>query len=401
MGIFWKKFRNVQWRDIGHIFLFLFAIIPARFVKRQRPHMWLVCEYGEEARDNGYWFFRYMREQNREQDCVYAIDFQADDYERVKNLGECVPYGSFRHWIYYLAAEINISSHKGGKPNAAVCYLFEVYGLLKNKRVFLQHGITKDLAEMFFYENTKMRLFICGAKPEFDYVKANFHYPDGYVAYTGFARFDSLLKPVKQKRQILVVPTWRRWLYTEGSNPYENDCPDIEESEYYRQWKGFLNSSELHELLDKEDFCLTFFPHRNMTSVFEHVTVQSDRVRICTWKDTDLQELMKESACMITDYSSVAMDFAYLKKPLLYFQFDYEEYRIKHFEEGYFDYRRDGFGAVCTNQKELLSGLIKILEDNCEVQKEYEKRIRNFFLFRDENNCKRIEMEIRKICNDK
>ena len=30
---------------------------------------------------------------------------------------------------------------------------------------------------------------------------------------------------------------------------------------------------------------------------------------------------------MITDYSSVAIDFAYMKKPTLYYQFDEEKFR--------------------------------------------------------------------------
>ncbi len=51
------------------------------------------------------------------------------DYENVKKTGKTVKYGSFAHWILYLTAKVNISSQKGGKPNYAVCYLLEVYGI--------------------------------------------------------------------------------------------------------------------------------------------------------------------------------------------------------------------------------------------------------------------------------
>lgn len=40
----------------------------------------------------------------------------------------------------YLTAKVNISSQKGGKPNYAVCYLLEVYGILRNSRVFYNMG---------------------------------------------------------------------------------------------------------------------------------------------------------------------------------------------------------------------------------------------------------------------
>ena len=57
---------------------------------------------------------------------------------------------------------------------------------------------------------------------------------------------------------------------------------------------------------------------------------------------------------MITDYSSVAFEMAYLKKAVLYYQFDEEEFFSgKHWQKGYFDYRKDGFGAVCVSENAL------------------------------------------------
>lgn len=396
MKKFLSKLQNVRGQDIEHIFLFLLAIIPSVWVRRKRPKMWLICEYGEEARDNGYWFYKYVREAYPERDIVYAIKKSALDYQKIKPLGESVEYGSLKHWIYYLAADVNISSHKGGKPNAAVCYLLEVYGLLKNKRVFLQHGITKDMAELFFYENTRMRLFICGAQPEFDFVKKYFHYPEENVVYTGFARFDQLQK-IEGKRQLLVVPTWRRWLYHSDSDPYSNTCREGITSEYYNKWYEFLSSDKLKRILENYGYQLVFFPHRNATSLFETMKIDCDNIRVVDWKKSDLQILMRESDCMITDYSSVAMDFSYMRKPLLYYQFDYDAYRQGHFAEGYFDYERDGFGKVVYCQEELLEQLEAILENQCKIEEQYLERVNHFFKYHDTNNCERIYREIVKI----
>ena len=49
---------------------------------------------------------------------------------------------------------------------------------------------------------------------------------------------------------------------------------------------------------------------------------------------------------MLTDYSSVAFDFAYLRKPIVYAHFDKEAFFSgEHsYTAGYFDYERDGFG---------------------------------------------------------
>lgn len=397
MKKFFTKLKAVSLSDMLHIFKFIIALIPAFFLKKKRKNMWLVCEYENEARDNGYWFYKYMRERQPGQDTVYAINKQSDDYLKVKDMGEVVSYGSLKHWIYYLAASVNISSQKGGKPNAAVCYFLEVYGILKNKRVFLQHGITKDLADLFFYENTKMRLFICGAKPEYDFVREKFGYPDGYVAYTGFARFDRLLEECPQKKQILVSPTWRSYLRTLSSDPYKtNISEDFIQSEYYQTWKSFLLNENLHSLCEKYGYEVRFFPHRNTAHCFDGIDGLPEKIKIANWEEYDLQLLMRESAVLLTDYTSSAMDFAYMKKPVIYYQFDYEKYRSGHLAEGYFDYERDGFGEVIKSEEELIHSLEEFMKGEKDFEK-YEKRVDEFFTLRDRNNCERIYEAVKKI----
>ena len=118
-----SKLRQVTLRDIGHLFLFLAALLPSAIFKMRRPDLWLICESANEARDNGYWLFRFLCRERPQVDAVYAICRTSPDYAKVASLGQVVEYGSFRHWVYYLAAKVNLSSQKSGKPNAAVCYL--------------------------------------------------------------------------------------------------------------------------------------------------------------------------------------------------------------------------------------------------------------------------------------
>ena len=124
-----KRIKYVKLKDYLSGIQFLLALPISLFLKWKRPHIWLVCEDENEARDNGYCFYKYLRKEHPEVDAVYAINMQAPDYEKVKDLGQIISYGTFLHWIYYLAAEYNISSQKGGKPNAAICYFLEIYGI--------------------------------------------------------------------------------------------------------------------------------------------------------------------------------------------------------------------------------------------------------------------------------
>ena len=117
----------VRIKDILHFFLciivFPFAIVAKIFIR----DFWLVCEDKNEARDNGYWFFKYVRENKPKQKIAYAINKKSPDCKKVKALGKVVSYGSVSHWFWYIVADKNISSQKGGKPNAAVCYFLRLF----------------------------------------------------------------------------------------------------------------------------------------------------------------------------------------------------------------------------------------------------------------------------------
>ena len=102
--------------------------------------------------------FKYIKYKYPEINCAYAFKKKSQDFQTVQQLGKIIPYGTFTHWIYYLSADKLISSQKSGNPNAAVCYLLTVSGLLKNKRIFLQHGITKDNIQSFYYDICKFSL---------------------------------------------------------------------------------------------------------------------------------------------------------------------------------------------------------------------------------------------------
>ena len=54
-----KLFSYIKWGDIGHMFLCCFIFPFAVFCKLFIRGFWLVCEDKNEARDNGYHFFKW------------------------------------------------------------------------------------------------------------------------------------------------------------------------------------------------------------------------------------------------------------------------------------------------------------------------------------------------------
>ena len=96
---------------------------------------------------------------------------------------------------------------------------------------------------------------------------------------------------------------------------------------------------------------------------------------------------------MITDFSSVAFDFAYLKKPILYYQYanDY------HFKESIIDYEKNGFGEVIHDETRLIKIINEYLNNNCIMKEKYKKRVENFYKYKDKNNCKRVYEAVRNL----
>ena len=387
------KLRRVRLGDIGHFFLFLLALLPAAIYQRKRRHLWLLCEYAMEAQDNAFALFRHLKTRHPEIDAVYAIHRRSPAFDAVAAIGPVVPFGSLRHWIYYLAAEVNISSQKGGKPNAPVCYLLEVVlGWLKNRRVFLQHGVIKDDLPYLHAEVTGFSLFCCAAQPEYEYVRDTFGYPDGVVQLLGLCRFDDLLHAEPDPSLVLILPTWRMWL--------ERDCKTAEAfkaSEYYRGWQAFLDDPAFDALLKRTGKRAVFCVHRNVSRFETCFTAASERVAVRKWDEVSVPELLKRAAVLVTDFSSVYMDFAFMKKPVVYYQFDRETYRKGHLPTGYFDYERDGFGPVAETVRETIAALSDVIENDCRMTPKYGERVDRFFTKRDDQSSERTTEAIREM----
>lgn len=394
---FLEKLKRVKPGDLLHIIKFILAFPIAMVYRFFRRDLWLLCDTENECRDNGFWLYKYLRE-NTSEDAVYAINRKSPDYARVKDLGPVIQYGSFRHWIYYLAASKNISSQKMGKPNAAICYVLEVYGILRNKRAFLQHGIiTADLS-FLYYPHTKMSLFVTSTYDEWKYVNDRYGYPEGCVQELGLCRFDHLHDMKVKENQILIMPTWRMYIRNEiSASDHELEAQKFMETDYYRYWDALLKDERMIRYIEENDLQIIFYPHREMHRFLKYFHVDHPNITVASWPEYDVQTLLKESAVLVTDFSSVAMDFAYMKKPLVYYQFDNEKFRKSHHQIGYFDFRKDGFGPVCVTEQEVTDWLIRLHGQGFANEAIYLERHGKYFDLWDTKNCERNYKAIKEM----
>ncbi len=347
----------------------------------------MVSERGNDARDNGYVFFRYLTEKHPEINAYFVIDYDSADYDKVKKLGNCVKYKSFDHYMMLCQSKYNVSTHiMGYTPNMIVfVWLDRAFNIIRGKKVFLQHGIIKDNMVFNHYPHTKVDIFNTSAKPEYDYIKENYGHPDGVVQLLGMCRYDNLPLEPNTKNQILLMPTWRISL----ANSCKTDSDFIKTS-YFKAFNSLINNEDLINLLDENDINLVFYPHVGMQKYLHLFQSTSSRVICAPYDKYDVQRLLIESKVLITDYSSVYFDFAYMDKPEIFYQFDQEEYRSGHYAEGYFSYERDGFGPVFTDEKHVVEEIRRVLKRSCIPDSIYKERMESFFTLRDKNNCNRI-----------
>ncbi len=395
LAYFVNRIRDVKLKDYLSVFPMTVALIAKSFFKKKYEKAWLICEEAAEARDNGYHFFRYMCQKQPQQKCFYAIKKKSVDYNKVQKLGDVIEYGSIQHWIAYFLCEYNISSQKGGKPNAAMCSFMELNGKFHPHNVFLQHGVTKDNAAWLYADKSYIEKFITSTTPETEYIKSNFGYPNGTIQLTGMPRFDALHRVKIVPNRILIMPTWRYWFNLKSKQHSDTDI-NFETSEYFQKWMEALDNPKMVKMIKEYNLEVIFYLHRNLQNHINLFKQVSSPIIIASWEKYDIQDLLKTSSMMITDYSSVFFDMVYMKKPVIFYQFDEEKYRKYQYGEGYFDYHDNAFGKSFSSCQDLLSELESIVQNNMLPSEEFLKEHKKIFKYWDNKNSERIYHLLKK-----
>ncbi|HEB7717501.1 TPA: CDP-glycerol glycerophosphotransferase family protein, partial [Campylobacter coli] len=361
--------------------------IRKEFQKRlPKSDIWLFIDRDYKADDNAEHLYRYVMQNHPEQQIVFVLRKESSDWERLEKEGfKLVKFGSFEFERIIKKASKVISSHVDG------CLMR--YVTLKQQFVFLQHGITQNDVSKWL-NSKKIDLFITSTNAEYNSIVNNYNrYKFGKkeVVLTGFARHDALLKNNKANtKQILIMPTWRKYLTGKViSNSGSRENNNFKLSRYCLQWNLLLNNSTLQKLCKKYSYTIIFNPHPNIIPYLKDFNIPS-YIKISDQNES-LQKLFCNSSLMITDYSSVAFEMAYLNKPVFYYQFDQEDFFSSHtLQKGYFDYEKNGFGPVVENKEELLKELEKLFRNNCKPFDVYKENMDSIFAFRDGKCSKRI-----------
>ena len=110
----------------------------------------------------------------------------------------------------------------------------------------------------------------------------------------------------------------------------------------------------------------------------------------------DLYPLLAQTDLLITDYSSIYLDFLILDRPVLFYPYDSEAY-IGNERELLLDYSEITPGPKCYNQGELESEIYRhLVEGRDDYRQERDELAKKFFQYKDGRSSERLWQAIRE-----
>lgn len=369
----------------------------------KNKRIWIYFDKIYKGGDNAEYLYKYARKQNDNIKHYYVINKASNDYKRLKKeKANILIFGSKKLRVYSLYAEVILATHKN---------VISFLGFTKPSRKFfqdlfnpeivcIQHGLTMQAIAQHqnrLEDNTK--LYMCASKYEIENLSKDIYgYDKDKLKLVGLARFDGLIN--NDKRQILISPTWRKNAAntsTRMGNTREY-TEEFKNSEYFKIFNDLINNKKLIDSAKKDNYKIIFMLHPVITAQ-EKDFEGNDFVKILTVNSgISYEQLLTESSLMVTDYSGIQYDFAYMRKPIIYF---HPDELPAQYEDGGINYETMGFGPICKKSEELVELLCEYMDNECKTEEKYIKRADDFFAFDDHNNCERIYNEIKKYMDER
>jgi CDP-glycerol glycerophosphotransferase (TagB/SpsB family) len=382
-------------RTIKLVAAWLIVRLSGRSRRAGEVQCWLLGGMsGRAYADNGAALHRYLVRNHPAIRAYWVIDRDSPDVEKAREAGPVLFRGDLGTYVYGLLAQVHVISH--GLADVPTCGS----SLSKDTvKVRLGHGLTalkKTKGSLLRNVPAKNRVFdLVPVSSEFERQnKLSWGIAPGRLVITGLPRFDDLVRKSERYRsregagalpaRILYMPTWRDWLPRHEAR--------VRETEFYRQLRGFLLHPDLDALLARHGVVMDVHLHvimRHHAASIARDLAGLSQVRVLPL-DADLQDALARSRLLITDYSSVAWDFLYLDRPVLFYQFDtdqFNEHRGAHID------LHDLFGPVARDADEAVALAEQFLATDFDpapyrAQMDHWQSVA--FRHRDDRNCERV-----------
>ncbi|MCR5283685.1 MAG: CDP-glycerol glycerophosphotransferase family protein [Lachnospiraceae bacterium] len=401
--IMWQEFLLflnmlfVQDRRAKIFILIRAAFFVTRPFLKRRP-IWLYLDKIYKGGDSAEYLYRYASGQKDGFSHYYLIDQKTPDYKRLVADGyKPLVRGTILHRLIFLMADMVVISN-------STVFSFNSFGQINSSYIrdlpnfhccCVQHGMSvQKIAVAQNRLRDKTELYFCASKYEFDNLLRPVYDYEGYdiLKLTGVPRYDGLKN--RDQKQILISPTWRMQsaVPVRGSEGYQRDYnPLFKESAYFKVYNSLINDERLIAAAKEYGYRIKYVLHPIVSAQGKDFQ-KNDYVDIIpSVGDMSYEKLFCESSLMVTDFSGVQFDFAYMRKPVVYL---HHSSIPEHYEEGSFFYDTMGFGEICRDNDSLVDLLIEYMKNGCQMKDVYRQRADDFFYYNDDHNCERIYQEM-------
>lgn len=296
-------------------------------------------------------------------------------------------------YMYYLAVSryqvINMRQPKWFQKRDGTTFLATWHGTPLKHLVFDMDNVASAnplYKKVFYHQSRQWDYLISPNQYSSDIFEHAFMYPKEKMLPTGYPRNDILNatdKPEKarlikeklgipqDKKVILYAPTWR-----------DDEYFDVGKYKFTLK----LDIAKLKAQLS-DDYVLIlrthyFIANRLDTSEFGEFVFNESTY-------DDISELYLISDVLITDYSSVFFDYAILKRPILFYVYDYEKYAgiLRGF---YLDMKKDLPGPLLKDSEDVLNALKNLDIVKQKYASRYEAFSKRFNEWEDGSATKRV-----------
>ena len=394
-----RKYRLKVLLKMLRVNLKVFLVRLLCFILPEKEEIWLYHDCNTVETDNAYLQFQHDFDKKDGVKRLYVVNGSIERAkamftpEQQKNL---IVFRSWKHKILYLKASKVITAFIE-KVNY-LPYFDDVYkyyiDLFKGDVIYLQHGVLHaHLPWKYSYERLDIRSEVISTNYEVENFTENYCFPVSALIKSKMPRYDFIDCDVTPAdNRILLAPSWRKYLIKlRGDGTWVPTREKFLESEFYIETQKFLESKELCDLLEKNDWYLNFKLHPIFAVYNDCFKV--DNPRICIPSKTEPSDYK----IVITDYSSFVFDFVYLKRAVVYFMPDYAQ-----FKAGFNDYKEldipleEGFGELTKSADELVLALGKIIKNDGKALPPFAEKTDGFFLNQDKNSRATIYEHLKK-----
>ncbi len=357
----------------------------------KNKNIWLTYDKLYKAGDCGEYFYKYALTRNGGVIPAYLINSDAEDFSRLRKEGyKPLVRGTLKQRLYFLYAKIVLTTHTGVHNFNSFTdqNIHFLQNLLRFDVACIQHGLSvQHLAFDCNRLHNNIKRYYCASKYEVENLSHPIYgYEDkSALRLTGIPRYDGLKN--KDKKQIVIAPTWRNYIAMPpvmgSARPYN---PNFKDTDYFKIYNKLISDELFVNTAKRFGYKIIYLLHP-ITSVQVNDYKVIDGVEVVSALDVNYEKVLTESSLMVTDYSGVQFDFAYMRKPVVYY---HPEELPPHYKEGGFFYDTMGFGEVCTRHSDLVSVICKYLHEECAAKQSYVDRQNDFFAHNDLNSCERI-----------